>query len=138
MCIRDRRCSVRIEEDELKRAIGSMLETDGWIIRKMALRREHGADIEATHDSLGNMTIEVKGEGTRNAMRVNYFLMVLGELLQKMDGPNKQYGIGLPAHKQFANLIVRLPSWIKRYLKLKVFLVKKLDAKKYAVGYLCY
>jgi len=133
-----KKCPFRIEEDEVKNAIGLMLKADGWTIRRMALRQRHGADIEATHDSLGTMIIEAKGEGSLNAMRVNYFLMILGELLQKMDNPDKQYGIGLPAYRQFANLIVKLPLWIKQYLKLKVFLVKKVDAKKYAVGYLYY
>ena len=38
-------------------------------------------------------------------MRVNNFLMVLGELMQKMDSPDKQYGIALPAHQQYVNLI---------------------------------
>lgn len=133
-----KKCSLRVEEDEVKKAIGSMLKADGWTIRRMALQQRHGADIEATHDSLGTMIIEAKGEGSLNPMRVNYFLMILGELLQKMDDPDKQYGVGLPAYRQFANLIVKLPLWIKQYLKLKVFLVKKLDAKKYAVGYLYY
>lgn len=133
-----RKCPCRIEEDEVKKAVGAMLKADGWAIQQMALRQRHGVDIEATHNSRGTMLIEAKGEGTRNAMRVNYFLMILGEILQKMDDPDKKYGIALPAQRQFANLVVKLPLWIKQHLRLRIFLVKRLDAKKYAIGYLYY
>jgi hypothetical protein len=133
-----KKCPLFIEEDEVKKAVVQMLKADGWTVNRMALGQTHGVDIEATHKLKGTVLIEAKGEGSLNPMRVNYFLMVLGELIQKMDTPNKQYGIGLPANSQYAHLIIKLPLWIKQHLKLKVFLVKKLNGEKYVVGCLAY
>jgi hypothetical protein len=70
------------------------------------------------------LVLEAKGEGSRPAMRVNYFLGALGELLQRMDSPGPRYGLVLPAHRQFAGLVIRLPSWVKERLNLCFFLVR--------------
>lgn len=64
--------------------------------------------------------------------------MVLGEIMQKMDSPKKQYGIGLPANKQYANLVNRLPLWMKKQLKLRVFMVKKISDQDYVAACLEY
>lgn len=133
-----KKCQLFVEEDEVKKAIAAMLKAGGWTVNKTALGQKHGVDIEATHRLKGTMLIEAKGEGSLNPMRVNYFLMVIGELIQKMDSPNKQYGIGLPAYRQYASLTIKLPRWIKQHLKLKVFLVKRLNEGRYAVGYMAY
>jgi hypothetical protein len=53
--------------------------------------------------------IEVKGCGSRNPMRHNFFLMVLGELLQRMDDPKAKYSIAFPNMKQYRGLWDRLP-----------------------------
>lgn len=47
-------------------------------------------------------------------MRVNLFLGVLGELLQRMDLPETVYGPALPAHRHFARLQSRLSAWDPR------------------------
>lgn len=46
-------------------------------------------------------------------MRVNYFLAILGELLQRMDDPNAKYSIALPDFPQFRRLWNRLPELAK-------------------------
>jgi hypothetical protein len=46
-------------------------------------------------------------------MRVNYFLNVLGELLQRMDDPEARYSIGLPNLPPFRGLWQRLPVLAK-------------------------
>jgi hypothetical protein len=57
--------------------------------------------------------IEAKGCGSLNPMRVNYFLSILGELLQRMDDPDAHYSIALPDMKQFRGLWQRLPQLAK-------------------------
>jgi hypothetical protein len=47
-------------------------------------------------------------------MRVNYFLAVLGELLQRMDDGSAKYSIALPDLQQFRNLWLRLPRLAKQ------------------------
>ncbi len=46
-------------------------------------------------------------------MRVNYFLSILGELLQRMDDPDARYSIALPDMQQFRRLWQRLPQLAK-------------------------
>jgi hypothetical protein len=131
-------CNCFIEEDEVKKAIKITLEQNGWKINKTAMGNTHGVDIAASKEPNIKLLIEAKGEGSLNPMRVNYFLGALGELLQKMDSPNNQYAIGLPAYTQFAKLIIRLPNWIKTHLRLKFYLVKKKSDNQYVVGHLAY
>ena len=133
-----KKCPLFVNEDEVKKAIASVLKSEGWTVNKLALGQTHGVDIEANHEQNGTILIEAKGEGSLNPMRVNYFLMIIGEIIQKMDSPTKQYGLGLPAYKQYANLIMKLPMWIKQHLKLKIFLVKRLANERYVVGCLAY
>jgi hypothetical protein len=72
--------------------------------------------------SLG-WVIEVKGQGTLDAMRVNYFLAVLGELLQRMDDGNARYSIALPDLSQFRRLWQRLPSLAKERTRISALFV---------------
>jgi hypothetical protein len=46
-------------------------------------------------------------------MRVNYFLMVLGETLQRMDDAKARYSISLPDLAQYRELWRRLPELAK-------------------------
>lgn len=133
-------CPNRIEEYHIYQAIGASLYSRGWTIESIAWGGEVGPDVVAWHKKKGVIIIEAKGEGSRSAMRNNYFLMVLGQLLQRMDGPIKTYGIALPAYKQFIGLINGLPDWIKKCLNLNVFLVKKMTRGGYGfeVGYRVY
>jgi hypothetical protein len=99
---------------------------------------KHGVDIEATHNREGTLIIEAKGEGTLNPMRVNFFVMVLGELMQKMDSSDKQYGIAFPAHQQYVKLIHKLPLHVKQQMKLHIYLAKRVGEHNYAVGHYDY
>lgn len=111
-----------LSEDSVKAAVQYVLERDGWTTR-VQYGHSHGPDIDATRES-ERLILEVKGEGSRDAMRVNYFLGALGELLQRMDSPAGSYGLALPAHRQFSGLIMRLPDWVCRQLSLRFYLVR--------------
>ncbi|MHB8647700.1 MAG: MarR family transcriptional regulator [Thermomicrobiales bacterium] len=121
-----------LSEDSVKAAIAAVLQLGGWET-DIRWGHVHGIDIAA---SRGNerLILEAKGEGSRNPMRVNYFLGALGELLQRMDSPDACYGIAVPAHRQFANLILRLPLWVRSHLNLCFYLVRPLDDGTFVVG----
>ena len=68
----------------------------------------HGIDIQAKRD-LEKWIIEVKGSQPSNPLYINYFLSVLGEILQRMDDPVCKYSIALPDIEQFHRLWERLP-----------------------------
>jgi hypothetical protein len=61
--------------------------------------------------------------GSLDAMRVNYFLGVLGETLQRMDDPKASYSIALPDRKQFRNLWNRLPVLAKQRTQITALFV---------------
>jgi hypothetical protein len=113
---------IGLTEDQVKQAVGVVLRREGW---KDVTRwgRERGIDIEARRGA-ERMVLEAKGEGSLQAMRVNYFLCALGELLQRMDSSETRYGLALPAHRQFVGLVVRLPAWVKGRLNLCFYLVR--------------
>ena len=70
---------------------------------------------------------------------INEMLLDLEKVgVQKMDSPNKKYGIALPAHQQFVRLIDKLPQNVKKQMKLHVFLVKRVGKNNYTVGYHTY
>lgn len=98
-------------EDAIKRQIQEWLEAAGWGV-EVRWARGHGVDVDASRGS-ERWRIEVKGGGSLDAMRVNYFLAVLGELLQRMDDPAARYSIALPEMKQFRGLWSRLPTLAK-------------------------
>jgi hypothetical protein len=132
-----KRCPSRVEEFDVKRALMLSLSEKGWIVEQIAWGHEPGADLIFRHEKLGNLVIEAKGEGSRYQMRRNYFSMVLGDLLQRMDDPNKKYGVGLPAYKQFTAMAVNTPEWIKTQLNLSLFFVKKLKERYgYSIGHM--
>jgi hypothetical protein len=90
----DRGHSPILTEDEVKRSIQIWLEAAGWKVQ-VIWGKGHGIDIEAQRDGQ-RWLIEAKGGGSRDAMRVNYFLAILGELLQRMNDLNAHYSIALP------------------------------------------
>jgi len=87
------------------------LEASGWEV-SVIWGRAHGIDLEAKKNGL-RWIIEAKGCGSRNPMRANYFLSILGELLQRMDDPDARYSIALPDMQQFRRLWQRLPQLAK-------------------------
>lgn len=110
-----------ITEDEVKAAIKSHLERQGWSVT-VAWGKARGVDIEATHGRQ-RLLIEAKGEVTSQPQQVNYFLGALGELVQRMDDPNAEYGLALPDNNQYRGLVGRLPKHAVERLGLVVFWV---------------
>jgi hypothetical protein len=56
-------------------------------------------------------------------MRVNYFLAILGEILQRMSDPEAKYSIALPDLGQFRNLWARLPELAKSRTGITILFV---------------
>lgn len=112
-----------LSEDKVKEIINNYLVLDGWKTQ-VAWGRIHGIDIDAFKDNK-RWIIEVKGCGSRNAMRVNYFLAILGETLQRMNDPNAKYSIALPDMKQYRNLWYKLPRLAKERTGISVLFVNK-------------
>ncbi|OGA47469.1 MAG: hypothetical protein A3G24_14425 [Betaproteobacteria bacterium RIFCSPLOWO2_12_FULL_62_13] len=106
-----RHATANLQEDALKRLLESWLHTSGWRA-KIAWGNSRGADIIATRGS-ERWVIEVKGIGSRPEMRVNYFIGILGEILQRMDDANSKYSIALPDVAQFGRLWDHLPRVAK-------------------------
>lgn len=101
----------RLSEDELKEFLDAWLHSQGWSTR-IAWAKARGIDIEASRGGK-RWLIEVKGLGSRDAMRVNYFLGILGETLQRMADEEAKYSIALPDVPQFRGLWSRLPELAK-------------------------
>ncbi len=91
-----------LTEDSLKRVLSGWLTAQGWT-PQVAWGHVRGIDIDASRGH-ERWIIEVKGRGSRPEMRVNYFLGILGEALQRMDDPTARYSIALPDLPQFRRL----------------------------------
>lgn len=102
-----------ISEDMVKKHLEKWLICNGWKVENISWGKTRGTDITATKNQYPWL-IEVKGEGSREQMRVNYFLSVLGEILQRMDEPNAYYSIAFPDLPQFRRLWERLPTLAKQ------------------------
>jgi hypothetical protein len=101
-----------LSEDEIKQSIKKHLDKNNWT-SDIAWGRKPGIDIDAKRHG-ERWIIEVKGHGKSNPMRVNYFLGVLGEMLQRMNDSNAKYSIALPDFPQFRKLWDKLPRLTKQ------------------------
>lgn len=110
-----------LSENDAKRKLQAWLEAAGWEVT-VRWDRGHGVDIDAKRDGK-RWVIECKGRGSLDAMRVNYFLAVLGELLQRMDDQAARYSIALPDMKQFRGLWSRLPGIAKSRTQITALFV---------------
>jgi hypothetical protein len=112
-----------ITEDDIKHQLVTWLTSQGW---QPSVRwgHAHGPDVEATLGSQ-RWVIEAKGCGSRSPMRVNFFLAVLGELLQRMDDPQCKYSIALPDLAQFHGLWDRLPPLAKARTQITALFVDR-------------
>jgi hypothetical protein len=116
-----------ISEDEVEGAVRDHLGAHGFDVQ-VAWGRVRGIDIEANHPDGRRYVIEAKAEtGTSGAQQVNYFLGMLGELLQRMSDPEAVYGIALPDNGQYRGLVQRLPPLARERLGLVVFWVARQD-----------
>jgi hypothetical protein len=109
-------------EDEVKKIIAKYYEDRGYST-EVAWDHKHGIDIVAKKEGEERIIIEVKGCGSRPQMRVNYFLSILGEILQRMDDAQAKYYIALPKMDQYINLWDRLPELAKRRTEVGLILV---------------
>jgi len=100
-----------LSEDAINQALDRWLRERGF---ETDVRRghAHGIDIDARKGG-ERWVIEVKGRGSRPQMRVNFFLAVLGELLQRMDDDRARYSIALPDLPQYRALWRHLPQLAK-------------------------
>jgi hypothetical protein len=112
-----------LSEDDVKRHLQAWLENTGWKVT-VIWGRGQGIDIDAARSDR-RWIIEAKGRGSLNAMRVNYFLGVLGELLQRMSDPEAKYSIALPDLPQFRRLWERLPELAKRRTTISALFVSE-------------
>lgn len=110
-----------MDEDTVKSCIKDWLESDGWTVR-VAWEQTHGVDIEAVKSD-ARWLIEVKGPGSRDAMRHNYFLGILGETLQRMSDDRARYSIAFPDMKVYRNLWDRFPKLAKQRTGIDMILV---------------
>ena len=110
-----------LSEDAIKQVLDTFLGAAGWSTQ-IAWGRTRGVDIEARRGT-ERWLIEVKDRGSLSAMRVNYFLGMLGELLQRMDDPNAKYAIAMPDLQQFRRLWERLPALAKQRTAISAIFV---------------
>ncbi|MEW5940452.1 MAG: MarR family transcriptional regulator [Chloroflexota bacterium] len=100
-----------LSEDSIKEILEKWLISQGWKV-KVAWGHERGIDIEATTNER-RWVIEVKGQGKHDQARGNYFVGMLGEILQRMKDPTAKYSIALPDLQRYRNLWQRLPPLAK-------------------------
>lgn len=105
----------------LKRHLKTWLEDQGWKV-KVAWAKTRGVGVEATKAGK-RWIIQVKDIGSLQPMRVNYFIGMLGETLQRMDDPHAAYSIALPEHPQFRGLWNRLPELAKNRTQITMLFV---------------
>ena len=110
-----------LSEDDVKSKLRAWLEAEGWRV-SVRWGRRHGIDLDAERDGQ-RWIIEAKGCGSLDAMRVNYFLAILGEILQRMEDPDARYSIALPDMKQFRGLWSRLPAVAKSRTRISALFV---------------
>ena len=112
-----------LTEDDVKKAVCDHLTEDGWTV-EVAWGQKHGIDIKAIMQDRV-LAVEAVGQGkTDPTMNIN-FLRALGELIQRMDNPHKEYGLAFPEHRKYVNMVARLPLWVKRHLRLQFFFVRR-------------
>jgi DNA-binding MarR family transcriptional regulator len=112
-----------LSEEDIKRRLVAWLAADGWTAT-VAWAKQHGVDIDARRGE-ERWVIEVKGPGSRPPMRVNYFVGILGETLQRMNDPDARYSIALPELAQFRRLWERLPELAKTRTGVSAIFVSK-------------
>ena len=110
-----------LEEEAIKHILTDKLTAEGWTVAT-AWGHSPGVDIDARRGD-DRWLIEVKGPGSRPQMRVNYFLSMLGEILQRMDDPNARYSLALPDLPQYRGLWDRLPTLAKQRTGIDILFV---------------
>jgi len=81
-----------------------------------------GIDVVALRGS-EKWIIECKGTGSIPPMQNNYFVGVVGELLQRMTDERAKHSIAFPDVPKFRRLWAEFPTMVKERLKLSVLFV---------------
>lgn len=110
-----------LSEDQVKTIINDYYIALGYKTT-VAWGHFRGADIIAQRGE-ERIIIEVKGSGSRPQMRVNYFISILGEMLQRMDNEDCEYYIAFPKMKQYISLWRKIPTLAKQRTKIRLILV---------------
>lgn len=110
-----------LQEEDIKHILTDKLIAEGWTV-DTAWGHQPGVDIDARRGN-ERWLIEIKGPGSRQPMRVNYFLGILGETLQRMDDPAARYTIALPDMAQYRGLWARLPKLAKERTTIDILFV---------------
>ena len=110
-----------LTEEQVKIFINDYYKKRGYHTT-VAWGHSRGADIIAQKEN-ERIIVEVKGCGSRQQMRVNYFLAMIGEILQRMDSEESEYYIALPKIQQYENLWHKLPTLAKQRTSIKLILV---------------
>lgn len=113
-----------LQEEDIKHVLNDYLRREGWTV-SVAWGHTPGVDIDARKAN-EHWLIEVKGPGSRQPMRVNYFIGILGETLQRMTDPDARYSIAFPDMSQYRGLWNRLPKLAKDRTTIDMLLI---DAK---------
>lgn len=110
-----------LQEEDIKHVLYDYLTKEGWSV-EVAWGHKPGADIDARKNGK-RWLIEVKGPGSKQPMRVNYFIGILGETLQRMDDPDARYSIAFPDMRQYRGLWERLPQLAKERTTIDMLLI---------------
>ena len=110
-----------LSEDQLKSVLADWLTAGGWTV-DVAWGTQRGIDIDARRGA-ERWIIEAKGSGSRPEMRVNYFIGMLGETLQRMNDQSARYSIALPDLRQYRRLWERLPALAKERTSISAIFV---------------
>lgn len=118
-------------EDEVKAAVKSALEGRSYQVI-VHWGQKGGSDIEATLGA-SRIVIEAKGEGSYRQMLGNYFLQALGQIISRMDDPVAEYGVALPAHASYIELVLKIPKRVREALRLDFYFIRPADTA-YEIG----
>lgn len=110
-------------EDKVKEYIENYYRSQGYHVT-VAWGHTRGIDILATKNT-DTVVIEAKGIGAHAQARTNYFLSVLGEILQRMESNDFTYYIAFPDHPKYRKLWETLPNVAKINTKLGMILVNE-------------
>ena len=110
-------------EDRVKSALVAMLEPSGWSV-EVAWGKKRGIDIVALRGE-ERWVIECKGTGSLAPMQNNYFVGVIGELMQRMSDRRAKHSIAFPNLPKFRRLWSELPAVAKERLQLTALFVSE-------------
>ncbi|MBQ3589046.1 MAG: hypothetical protein II980_01210 [Clostridia bacterium] len=110
-------------EDKVKQYIEAYYKNQGYNVT-VAYGHTKGIDILAVKNT-DTVVIEAKGIGAHTQARTNYFLSVLGEILQRMESDDFTYYIAFPDHPKYRRLWETLPKVAKTNTKLGMILVNE-------------